>query len=325
MASKPMLTVVKLYKAPADAGSVPATIGRLKGLRLATQITSLAEMPPESLSVVVGEDGSLWAEPITPLHREIEDNGTTPLMLAADAWKTSSIFFKAALLDSLRRVRDPRVPKLLDSLVWKWGIDIGREYKQQPEVDPAAAGSSSSDAIPHIHAESFDFIVSAFRCFVKEPMAFGWAEGSRHQMAITVLTAPIKEALKTELQGRWSAASTEEDWFAKPEPARPDANHDMSTRLFNILVDECYEALQVRQTRVDGAHPMGRRDPERMERMLKLYRKAVSQSAGVVGRFPHLAKAAVGHNTEKLREVKNEITQMHAAGSNCVVEEIDFR
>jgi hypothetical protein len=70
----------------------------------------------------------------------------------------------------------------------------------------------------------------------------------------------------------------------------------MSTKMFNLLVEECYRALLLRQSRnQSAAHPLYRSDMEAHELMLNLYNRAVKKRLPVISGFYHLASAAVKH------------------------------
>ena len=67
------------------------------------------------------KNSRVYRAEIIDLYRKIEESGTTPLMLVADAWKSLSIDSKESLLKVLQSVNDHCVPKLLEAIVRKWG------------------------------------------------------------------------------------------------------------------------------------------------------------------------------------------------------------
>ena len=268
---------------------MPAFLANKKVFVLPDQPIPVTDMQVDKIAVVASDDGTLWHDPVDKLLRDIKSSGTTPLLLASDAWKISSLRFKETLISKLGAVPEESAV-LLDNIVRHWGVSQGRTYRDGDVV-------ASTNELANIKRESFDFTVSAYRSFVKAPEDFNWKGGAVHDAAIRHLRNVIRGAFETEMSGPWADAASEDDGNLL-DPASPKT---MSTRMFNILVDECYAALKVRQARNEnGAHPLQGSDKEARDHMLKLYERAVRQKLYVLDDFHNLAKAAVPHVRERL-------------------------
>jgi hypothetical protein len=285
-------------------------------MMLLTDIKLLTQMPPGSISLVVDDDGKLQEEEILDLYRKIEESGTTPLMLVADAWKSFSIDLKESLLKVLKSVKDLRVPELLAAIVRKWGEMQGRDYRADPTATSAC-----------LNTETFEYIASAFRCFSNSPSVFGWPSGPKHEATVHGIRAVLKAAFEMEIIGRWVAAADTVEWLDEEEATQSGKTQRvMSTRLFNILIEECYQVMQLRHNRNNGAHPMVIHDTVRMQKMLELFKQLTNNHAPAVSRFVHLAKAAHHHNKLRLEEeMAAELNQPSSQASSFIVEVVDLR
>ena len=65
---------------------------------------------------------------------------------------------------------------------------------------------------------------------------------------------------------------------------------------FNILVDECYAALKVRQVRNEKEENLFQSsDNEKNDKMFRLYEQVVLQKLYIIDNFQNLAKASLSH------------------------------
>ena len=278
---------------------VEVTVGRVRTPRkligvnvrvVSEKVMRISEVPPGSTALVCDSDGDLEEQPLDQIAIDIERAGSTVALLVADAWKISSLRFKAALLRALRG-EPAEVSDLMDRLVKCWGAGQGRSYRDSDKEDGDVGA---------IAREAFDFTATAYLTFVKEPQQFGWKMGSSpHTAAVAAMRRPLQKAFETETPGAWADPNDEGEFVLEDEAE--SSSNIMPTRRFNILLRECSAALKARQQRnQSAAHPLHNSDQETRNKMLDLYRKAVAARLPIIDGFINLAKASVLHVEEEL-------------------------
>jgi hypothetical protein len=86
--------------------------------RLADMATNASDLPPNGQGIVTDGSG-MFFEPSSSFMA-FEELGTTPTLLAAEAWKISSRFYKSSLLSYLDRPNNGKLALLMNGLVSSW-------------------------------------------------------------------------------------------------------------------------------------------------------------------------------------------------------------
>ena len=295
-----------------------------------------SSLEPGRQGLLVDDSGNvLQADDI---NFTLESYGTTLVMVAAEAWKVSSVHFNGALLRSL--AMKPKEAKLLDGIVAaelvlreseRGGEDAGAvdagSTGGAPTVDcnalagstgrgpvvgavdsgvsvSASGGTSSSANRPtsglnsNLNKESFDFIVSAFYHFWTEPVCFDWNSDDRHVEAVWKLSLSIAEAFQSQLD---QPSRQGGNWLEETD----DALAPMAADEFRGLVAECCAAHDMREqcncgTPPRGSHPFHGRTAAQREMIFEVYQQAVYSKDPRLQRFPRLAAEAVKFVREEL-------------------------